>query len=181
MGQQKTAGTWIAPVVRTIQFKQLCALDHPICLGTHGRSSSRGGGWMWQETGYWAAASRVRVPQSPSLQCHGTGWWSSDFCSMSSLMVSGTIVAADLSLLGVKPTQVRLFREFGVLNVEIIVPFWKISSCTQELEQECEPVRQFDALVWWTATIMLWTVTKLLVHRHRRMQPAYIPHNLTMK
>lgn len=62
-GTTEIARTWIAPVVCTIQFEQLCTLDHPICLSPHGRSSSRGG-WMWQETGHWAAASS-QVPNSP--------------------------------------------------------------------------------------------------------------------
>lgn len=49
----------IALVLCAAQFRQLCVLDHPTRLGPRGRSSSRGGGWMWQETGHWAAASRV--------------------------------------------------------------------------------------------------------------------------
>lgn len=88
-GTTGIARTWI---VCTVQFRQLCVLIHPICLSPCGRSSSgsssgRGEGWMWQETGCWAAASPVRVSQFPAVQCHRPGWWSLDFCSMSSLMV----------------------------------------------------------------------------------------------
>ncbi len=64
-GTTKIARIRIAPVVCAVQFWQLCALAHPSCLSPCGRSSSsRGGGWMWQETGHWAAAS-FSLPNSP--------------------------------------------------------------------------------------------------------------------
>lgn len=115
-GTTKIARTWIAPAVCRVQFCQLCVLAHPICLSPCGRSSSRGGGWMWQETGHWAAASLVRVPQSPTLQCYRTGWWSLDFCSMSSPMVSNIFLISD--------------SWHTVLDVECISHRW---DCTRHL------------------------------------------------